>query len=279
MMGLPWTLSSDPILKLAIAALFKRHPQRERGLKVPLTLSLLLRMMATLKGWPHPKSMSLLDIAFTAASAMAFFAALRGGELFTYKGSDRPILQSQWVTIDAAGVHIKVPRPKTKQRLEFQPAFAPSFPTASLRSLDAKAWLVAYRSESAERGKPVEPQHPVFSLEHGEPLTRDFMVHRSMGILKSLKIKTLGMDASPVEVKAASWRCGFVASALAERVPEATIRAAGRWESQGGMLAYSLVEQADLQSVARALVARATSDRSAGALGCSSSEQLLLRVQ
>jgi hypothetical protein len=102
------------------------------------------------------------------------------------------------------------------------------------------------------------------------------MVKRSADLLDLLGVVTLDASNLPVKVKAASWRCGYVTSALRARIPEATIRACGRWESQGGMMAYTVSNFSDLRVAAEAIVASPRQTR-AVVVGCSSVEQLIRR--
>ena len=274
--GYPWDLSGHPLVKKTVAALFKRHPRVGVGLKVPLTFDLLLRMVARFPGWPNPASLSWNSLTFVAASSILFFAALRGGEVFTSPSSDRPILCWRDLSIREGGVHISVPKPKTKQREGSQVAFAASTPGGTFSSLEPVACLRSYRSEAARRGFTTNDAGPAFFTKGGAPLTRDFMVKRSADLLDLLGIVTLDASNLPVKVKAASWRCGYVTSALRAKIPEATIRACGRWESQGGMMAYTVSNFSDLRVAAEAIVTSPRQTR-AVVVGCSSVEQLIRR--
>ena len=276
--GFPW-VATGLLYKMAIRALFKRHPRSERGLKVPLTLSLLKRLAKLLKGWPKPKAMSWDDLVFVTASALGFAAALRGGEFLASRRSDRPVLQARWVVTDAHGVHVSIPKPKTMHQLAFQHSYAGSPPgSASLEDLDARLWLLAYRARASSAGVLTTGEHPALVRFDGQAVTRDFMVDRTMELLHESKVVVVGPEGVPAKVRAASWRCGYVSSALEANVQEPTIRAQGRWESQGGMLAYSLTELSAVRRAASAIVAQAASSP-VGVVGCSGSEQLLLHVR
>jgi len=275
--GVPW-VAAGTLFKMALRALFKRYPRAERGLKVPLTLQLILRLAKSLRGWPVPAAMSWDDLVFVTASAIGFAAALRGGEFLASRGSNRPVLLGKWVVIDPNGVHVAIPKPKTKHQLAFQHSYAGSATGATLLSLDARLWLLTYRSEAIRRGVPTSDEGPAFVRFDGQALSRDFMVGRAMELLKANKVTVLGPNNAPCSVRAASWRCGYVSSALEAGVQEVAIRAQGRWESQGGMLAYSLSELSAVRRAANAIVALAAPSP-AGVVGCSSSEQLLLCVR
>jgi len=110
-----------PLVLMCLSALRKRYPSQNILQKVPLSLGILLAMCRRMPGWPILSSLLFADLLWATASSVAFFAALRGGEFFTYKGSDRPILLGSMVRLlgglSSAFVLIAIPSPKTRPDL------------------------------------------------------------------------------------------------------------------------------------------------------------------
>lgn len=249
--GLDWSLSSHPLVKQVLSALNKRYPQLCTSvLKAPITYELLVKLASSMGGWPCLNRLSYDDLLWLTASSVAFFASLRGGEFFTYPGSDRPLLLGSMVSVQSFSsvsqfVSIKIPLPKTAQGHAFQSAFAVC-PTVSC-PLSPVSLLQAYRSRCRSLGVNVLNSHPCFCLRSGLPLDRSFMVLKAGALMASCNVKFTDEYGRTVPVKAASWRAGYVTSALEASVPELAIRSNGRWSSQAGVLPYSVSSLEALQ--------------------------------
>ena len=112
---------------------------------------MLISMCQHMHGWPKLELLSFNDLAWATASAIAFFACLRGGEFFIQPKSERPILSGAAVTLREAPtgdyVYIEVPAPKTRQDLKSIPAIATS--TMAGFAFDPVRLLRAYRKRAA----------------------------------------------------------------------------------------------------------------------------------
>lgn len=257
--GEPWTLANDPIVKLTLAALRKRFPDSDKAEKVILSLPTLLSMCATMPGWPDPARLSYNDLLWATASSLAFFAALRGGEFFTYPTSERPILQGCMVsTVAGRCVKIAIPVPKTRQDLTSSLGFAVSPAGAATSPFCPVSLLALYRARSAQHGIGVLGTNPAFRLLNGSPLSREFMVGGARNLISKANIVFLASDGSLLPVLAASWRAGYVLSARAALVDNSTIRAVGRWVSEAGPLPYTF-DNIDTLATANESILRAAS--------------------
>lgn len=277
--GLAWDLSSHPLVKMALRSLEKENPSPPRRLKLPLTLSLLVKMCSYLPGWPSPSSMSFDDVLWVAASAVAFAAALRGGEFFTYPGSDRPTLEGHMVIPQVDGVLVNIPLPKAHHSLAFEHSFASCTSPSSVLLLDPLMWLLAYRSRALSLGLDVLGSSPAFVMSDRRPLSRSFMVDRSISMCSMAGITVVDILGNPVPVQASSWRCGYTVSAISAGVTELQIKSTGRWSSSGGMMAYSHNSTPGFKRASDAIVAWAASNAAAhsvvGQVSCNSLMPLL----
>lgn len=240
--GLEWSLTRHPLVLMCLSALRKRYPSQNILQKVPLSLGILLAMCRRMPGWPILSSLLFADLLWATASSVAFFAALRGGEFFTYKGSDRPILLGSMVRLlgglSSAFVLIDIPSPKTRPDLVSMPAFA--VPPSGFFEMSPTTLLRAYRLRASSMSLAVLGSNPAFRLENGTPLSRDFMVSNASRLAGQAGIKVLDSSGTSVPIVAASWRAGFVQSARDAQLPARTIQEIGRWTSAAGPLPYSV---------------------------------------
>ena len=243
--GFEWPHSQGPLLRMTITALRKFWPVDDDKLhKVPLSLDMLLSLCAVMPGWPNLDALSFDDLLWATASSIAFFAALRGGEFFTYPGSDRPILLRKRVSSVVNGgrryIKLKIAAPKTRQASLTQLAFAAS-PGPGHVFDPVKLWTAFdTRRLSYLPASLSTPAHcPAFSMGDGRPLDRAFMVGRANALREAAGIMVFNSDGDIIPIAAASWRAGFVLSARAMHIDETAIRAVGRWSSAAGPLPYS----------------------------------------
>ena len=277
--GLVWDLSSHPLVKMTLRSLEKENPSPPRKLKLPLTLSVLVKMCSYLPGWPSPSLMSFDDVLWISASALAFAAALRGGEFFTYPGSDRPTLEGRMVVPQVDGVLVNIPLPKAHHSLAFEHSFASCTSPPAIELLDPLIWLLEYRSRAFSLGFNVLGSSPAFVMSDRRPLSRSFMVDRSISMCSVAGITVVDILGNPVPVQASSWRCGYTVSAISAGVTELQIKSIGRWSSSGGMMAYSHASTPGFKRASNAIVAWAASNASGhsvvGQVSCNNIMSLL----
>jgi hypothetical protein len=254
--GYEWTLTNHALVQTAIKSLKKRYPTSNIMQKVPLSLDMLMKMCKCMCNWPHLSFVSFNDLAWAAASCIAFFACLRGGEFFVQPKSERPVLTGAAVTIKSAPsgdyVYIEVPSPKTRKDLISIPAVAAS--PGGVFSFDPVLILTAYRQRAVERGIDVLGKNAAFKSKDGKPINREFMISRAEALRTAAKIVILGTDGKSIKVSAASWRAGFVLSARQAGIVQENIRTNGRWTSVGGPIPYTVDTLDTYQSMTKALV-------------------------
>jgi hypothetical protein len=254
------------VVKLTLTALRKRFPSADKAEKVILSLSVLLAMCKTMPGWPNPARLSYDNLLWASSSSVALFAALRGGEFFTYPSSERPILLGSMVSIfDSMYVRVQIPSPKTRQDLASSTAVAAA-PSGNVPSpFNPVSLLSHYRQRAASLGIDVLGDRAAFQLLNRSPLSREFMVSRARDLLSKANIVFHGSDGEPLHVLAASWRAGFVLSARAALVDPSTIRAVGRWVSADGPLPYTFDNVSTLANANERILSHAA--RPSGRLG------------
>ncbi len=206
--GFDWSLTGNPLVQLTIKSLKKKYPTSNVLQKVPLSLSMLLRMCASMSGWPSLSKLSFDDLTWATASAIGFYACLRGGEFFVQPKSERPILTGGAVSIRAAPtgpyVFIEVPSPKTRKDLVSIPAIAMS--TVKGFCFDPVILLTLYRERAAAKSIHVLGKNAAFKSSDGKPISRVFMVSRAEKLRSAAGIEILNSSGNPIKVSAASWR-------------------------------------------------------------------------
>jgi hypothetical protein len=254
--GFDWSLTGNPLVQLTIKSLKKKYPTSNVLQKVPLSLSMLLRMCASMSGWPSLSKLSFDDLTWATASAIGFYACLRGGEFFVQPKSERPILTGGAVSIRAAPtgpyVFIEVPSPKTRKDLVSIPAIAMS--TVKGFCFDPVILLTLYRERAAAKSIHVLGKNAAFKSSDGKPISRVFMVSRAEKLRSAAGIEILNSSGNPIKVSAASWRAGFVLSARQAGVLPDVIRNNGRWASVGGPIPYTVDTLDTYQTMTSALV-------------------------
>ena len=259
--GSPWLLKSDPLVTMTLNALRSLNPTSDLRLKVPLTFDLLLRLCRLLPGWPVPHRMDFDDLVWAAASAVAFFAALRGGEFSTYAGSSRPVLRTSHVDIvDAAParfVRVRIVGPKGRPGVGFAAVFAASPPASASGGFDPVKLLAGHWEERVPVVPTTSSDPPAFQLRDGSAVTRDFMVRRTSHLLKREGIRFFTPEGDEITPGAASWRTGYVSSAMAANVPDSTIRTQARWASLDSQRPYTFVTPAEISRGSASIVIHA----------------------
>lgn len=239
--GVEWTQRSDPIVKQFMQGLRKEFPT-EFPVKLPLTASLILTLCTHLPGWPDLNSMRFDDVVYVTASAIASAAALRGGEFTTDPKSTRPLLLDSYISVklmrdNRQFIVVSVPIPKTDQSALFSYRIAAGPVNTSDYPLDPVNCWDHYSQLKARVLQPSMCKHPdkpraAFALANGQPLTRDFMVHRTEALMRLAGLALRDISGRLLPVRSASWRAGHVVSALNDNMSEAYIKAAGSWSSQ-----------------------------------------------
>jgi hypothetical protein len=257
--GLNWPFTNSPILRMTMRALRKRWPDTDVMHKVPLTLDLLLAICRAMPGWPNLDALSWADLTWASASAVAFFAALRGGEFFVYPKSTRLVLLKSDVKVlkNRTGEYVKIDigRPKTRTHMASEPAFAGSpgrnheFDPATLyKFMDAKRTRLFPSSISRSA------TCPAFCQIDGTPITRAFMVGKANTMCRRAGINVFDDEGNRIPISAASWRAGYANSARAAKVDPLTIRAVGRWASADGPIPYIFDTTEEIQRASSKIV-------------------------
>jgi hypothetical protein len=89
---IPWALDGNYVVARAFRAVKKRYGSASKALKIPISMSTLLLIFRRIPGWPRPEKMNHNNRLFVAASVIAVFGFLRGGEFLTSRKSGRKIL-------------------------------------------------------------------------------------------------------------------------------------------------------------------------------------------
>ena len=238
----------------------KKYGGPRRTLKFPVTIEVLRKIFPCLPGWPDMRRMCHNDRVFAAASAVGVFGFLRGGEFLWSRGSSRPLLRYEDISIKLVGdvrvVEISIRHPKARWWLRAENALCLS-PSSS--SLVDPVWLLdsLWRLRS-----PAGPKAPAFSMEDGSPLAKSWMLRRTRELLEEAGVRFPDHLGARVDVAAASWRAGGACSAKRAGVSDATICHMGRWASNAFLRYTSAVEFEELKNA----VARMAVPQGEGAL-------------
>jgi hypothetical protein len=221
-----------PTLALTIQGLKRKYPSGSPRKKLPITTALLVLISG------HIDTSSHNDRLFWAASCMATYGALRGGEfLFNASLMDRQRLLKKdisWHNNKSSILNVKLGATKTK--------FWRKDVTVRLHKSDSVSCAISALLDYLSRSTvPLSPDSFLFTLANGKPLDRPWMVQRTRAALRSL-----GIDDS--NVRAASWRSGGVTSARAAGATESQMKAIGRWTSEA-YTAYLLACPNDLKAL------------------------------
>ena len=266
--GFEWTLTSHPLVQVALKSLKKKYPTSNTLQKIPLSLMMLIQMCSCMRGWPTLNNLSFDDLVWATASCIGFFACLRGGEFFVQPKSERPILNGKSVSIHSpptgAYVYIEVQSPKTRKDLVAIPAMAMG--TNSGFQFDPVVLLRAYRARAAMKAINILGANAAFKTSKGKPIDRLFMISRAEQLRAAAGIVIRNTAGKPIKVSAASWRAGYVMSARQAGVFEETIRSNGRWTSVGGPLPYTVDTIGTYQAMTKSLVANYTKQTKKGAI-------------
>ena len=250
--GYSWTQRSTDIVQRTLTGLQNLYPSI-KNLKVALSLPLLIHICSYLPGWPYLRHMSYSSVLFITASALAFYGSLRGGEFFTYPGSNRPILLESCISIQQDNrisfVAINIPFPKAKKGAPFsvRVALAPCLPNSIVLNNHTirgshfplnpvYAWRTYLKFKS--KLKLSSPTSSAFLLENKSPLTRQFMISKCVYLFKTAAVSCVDLYGNSIPIRSASWRAGHVVSSLDNNFSEAYIKASGAWSSEA-WISYS----------------------------------------
>ena len=230
--------SQHPLAR-CVAHVSLDHPRAKE--KIPVGFSLQeaphhTALLVLISG--HIDTSSHNDRLFWAASCMATYGALRGGEfLFNASLMDRQRLLKKdisWHNNKSSILNVKLGATKTK--------FWRKDVTVRLHKSDSVSCAISALLDYLSRSTvPLSPDSFLFTLANGKPLDRPWMVQRTRAALRSL-----GIDDS--NVRAASWRSGGVTSARAAGATESQMKAIGRWTSEA-YTAYLLACPNDLKAL------------------------------
>jgi hypothetical protein len=164
----PWPMKGNELLRRTTRYVKHRYPTKEKGLKIPVTLSLLLRLANHIPGWPNLDTMHYDDLLFLAASTIAVACFLRGGEFLWDKRSERAMLLQSHITLkqiaNIDSLVVSVEQPKT--RMDLAAVDVPCFSNGG--PLDPpRLWRVlCHRSPPCVRAPPAHVVAPCVVSSH-----------------------------------------------------------------------------------------------------------------
>jgi hypothetical protein len=248
--GFQWSLDGDERIRRALRWVKRKYGMASKASKVPLSLRLLSKLFVHVPGWPRLHIMSHDDRVFVTASVIATLGFLRGGEFTWSKSSFRPLLRGDQLTISSSlgysAVTIDVPQPKTRWWL---PSVAVTCFTPAPGCFMDPVWLLT--GMRCLSSVPLGLRDPAFRMSNGDALSRDFAVRRTSELMLAARCQLVDHRGEPLDVKAASWRAGGVASAKAAGLSDSTIMEMGRWTSSA-WLNYTV---RDLNEIRQATIA------------------------
>lgn len=263
-LGFEWPTAGAEYVRRVMRFLKRKYGMAGKATKVALSISLLLRLFIKMPGWPTPEDMSHDDRVIAASSMVATLGFLRGGEFLWSRGSDRALLLGKDVVVarrsGVPAVTVAVPQPKTRFWLAavdvvcFTPEEGCSFDPARLVSKMRQLSPV-----------PMGPRDAAFRMADGRPLSRNVAASRISGLMESAGVSFVDRRGEPVNVKAASWRAGGVASARAAGICDSVIMELGRWSTYA-WLAYSVTELSELKGAMSAMWSAAEANEAGASL-------------
>jgi hypothetical protein len=248
----PWSLKGSDAVRRALRFIRHRYPCSDKASKMPISLSLIHTLAQTLPGWPCLAALEFDDLLWLTASVIGTSAFLRGGEFLASPSSDRAILPLSalsYRTINDVRVLIVAP-PQPKTRMDLVEVCIPCFAPPSAGPLLPATLFDTLCSRSPIVGTRSPELVPAFHRIDGAPLSRDYMVRRTIALLVKAKIDILDPAGLPTQILASSWRAGGVRSALDARLSESVIMELGRWRSSAWRH-YLLLSPLDLQGACR----------------------------
>jgi hypothetical protein len=259
--GFPWALSGSELLRRVLRFVKRRYPSETKAAKFPVSFAVLRRILPLLLGWPILARMSHDDRLFAVASVVAVGCFLRGGEFLVEGSSSRPPLLGADVSLSLAAdgsqfVVVDVRQPKTQWWLA--KVRVPCYEFAAVGVFSPRALLEAYRRFSTV---PLSSVLPAFRLSSGAVLSKTWMLSRTSRLLQAAGLVFVAADGSPLRIRASSWRCGAVRSALDAKLSDSVIMSLGRWRSVA-WTHYAQLALSDLQGASAAMWAAPASDMS-----------------
>jgi hypothetical protein len=252
--GYVWPPPEFHLLRRTLRYLKRKFPAKAAVAKAPITVALLRVILPYVPGWPDLAAMSADDRVFVVASVLAVAGFLRGGEFCFSASSSRPLLCISHISVrffhPRRAVIVAVPQPKAQWWLESVDVPVYEAPDASADLFcPVRLWCTFFGLLSPEQRRP---EAPAFPMASGAPISRDFMVRRTSGLMSQAAVVLVDATGRPLSVRASSWRAGAVRSAVEARVPTPFIKAYGRWSSDAWN-AYLLQAGTDLQDASRAM--------------------------
>jgi hypothetical protein len=178
--AVPWACDGSVLVRQALRHLKKKYGMAGKGAKYPVCMSTLRSVLPLLSGWPEPSLMAHDDLMFACASLIATCTFMRGGEFTTCARSTREILRSRDVriaeTLGRRAVIVSIPKPKNAWWVPH--VEARGFDSSSAGVFSPVLWLEYYRAYATV---PLLDLEAAFQTADGVPLTRDWMVAKTLG--------------------------------------------------------------------------------------------------
>ena len=196
------------------------------------------------------------DRAWVTAAAHGLFGCLRGGEFARGSSGGRPVLRHMDVTVGVrAGSNVSlvnVRRPKARWwELD---CIVPCFSPGAGATLCPPSLLMEFRRLSVV---PLSAGGPAFPMADGSALSKLWFLRRATELWTAAGIEVFDTAGHLLRLRASSLRAGAVDSGIRAGLPEAVLRAGGRWSSSAWTAYQTPGNEVDLAGAARAIWARA----------------------
>ena len=171
------------------------------------------------------------DLLFATASVIAVTGLLRGGEFTFRSGQSRPILLQRDINMKMIeGVKTLVVNVRQAKTTWWEhDSFVPIHGAVEESPFSPVALYEELRRRDMGAGTSTPAFH--FMDSRRSPLTRDFMLKKTAGLLKTAGISILDARGAPMPLKLASYRSGGLHSSLKAGNDVPTMKMQGRWKS------------------------------------------------
>ena len=227
--GLLWNLEGSVTIRRVFRYIKRTFPSKQGSAKLAVSLDMLMTMLPLLPGWPDLGALGHNDLLFASSSIIGVLGLLRGGEFTFRKDQARPLLRrcdiQPKVVHGKRAIIVAVRQPKNcwwQTELEvviFQgPPGSPFCPCALYDALCA-------------RSPGARPTCPAFQFQDGAPLTRKWLLERTVGLVTMAGISMVDQFGNNMTIKLASFRAGGLRSSINAKNAEPILKLQGRWRS------------------------------------------------
>ena len=230
---LPFTACESPVVGRLIRGIRKFHGEKDRKPVQPITLPILISLLAQLQPGVIPGHTTVY-----AACCLAFSGLLRSGEFTAGKGKYNPSLSLTQQSVqflpsfeNPTHIILTLPASKTdpfRKGISITISAAPGRPTCPVTALKNLF------SETPNRS----PNAPLFENPDGKPLSYNFFVD-------TIRVALESAGLNPKAYAGHSFRRGAASEAAAAGYSDYEIQLLGRWRSD----AYKLYIETSLNRI------------------------------